>query len=370
VGVLAILEDGWGDLRREAFDYAPRPDDVLVPPGLIRERGLATGSFISGKAAPGRAPCTSQRSLLREIDAIDGQPADSPALRERTPFKSLTSIDPVERLRVAGAGSDPSLRILDLLAPLGKGQRGLIVAPPRTGKTVLLQRLARAIAENHPEVHLIVLLVDERPEEATDWKRSIRGEVISSTSDEMAASHVAVAEIVIERAKRLVELGRDVVLLFDSLTRLGRAYNTETRNSGRTLSGGVDARTLEKPKAFFGAARKAEGGGSLTIIATALIETGSRMDQVIFEEFKGTGNMELVLSRRLADLRLFPAVDVHLSGTRKEEKLLSGEEIECAWAIRRGLQGADPVEAMKLLLGKIEGTRDNRELIELLRRRA
>jgi transcription termination factor Rho len=367
-GVLAIHGDGWGELRRETFDYASRPDDILLSPRVIREKGLLAGSLIAGKAARGHAAGAPPRSILRELETVDGHAPDSPTLNGRTPFKGLTSIDPIERLRVAGPGSDPSLRILDLLTPLGKGQRALIVAPPRTGKTMLLQRLARAIAENHPEAHLIVLLVDERPEEATDWKRSLRGEVVSSTSDEMAASHVAVAEIVIERAKRLVELGRDVVLLFDSLTRLGRAYNLETKNSGRTLSGGVDARTLEKPKAFFGAARKAEEGGSLTIVATALIETGSRMDQVIFEEFKGTGNMELVLSRKLADLRLFPAVDVHLSGTRKEEKLLSEEELECAWAIRRGLQGADPVEGMKLLLEKIQGTRDNRELFGLFRR--
>jgi transcription termination factor Rho len=364
--VLAILDDGWGELRREAFDYASRPDDILVSPRTILERGLAPGSLVAGKAAPARRPGAPPRHLLREIDGVDGHAPDSPALKGRTPFKSLTSIDPIERLRVADGASDPSLRILDLLTPLGKGQRALIVAPPRTGKTVLLQSLARAIAGNHPEAHLIVLLVDERPEEATDWKRSLRGEVVSSTSDEMAASHVAVAEIVIERAKRLVELGRDVVLLFDSLTRLARAYNLETRGPERTLSGGVGARTLEKPRAFFGAARKAEEGGSLTIIATALIETGSRMDQVIFEEFKGTGNMELVLSRKLADLRIFPAVDIRLSGTRKEEKLLSPGELRSAWAIRRGLGQAEPADGMRLLLSKVEGTRDNGELAGLL----
>jgi transcription termination factor Rho len=259
---------------------------------------------------------------------------------------------------------------MDLLTPIGKGQRGLIVAPPRTGKTILLQRLARAISLNHPDAHLIVLLVDERPEEATDWKRSVRGEVLSSTSDEMSASHVAIAEIVIERARRLVELGRDVVILFDSLTRLGRAYNHETRNSGRTLSGGIDARTLERPKAFFGAARNTEEAGSLTIIATALIETGSRMDEVIFEEFKGTGNMELVLSRKLADMRVFPAIDVHLSGTRKEEKLIPAEELQRVWNLRRVLQGLDSLEGMRLLVKKMELTETNAEFFQVLDEKA
>jgi transcription termination factor Rho len=306
--------------------------------------------------------------VLRELDEVDGIDPKAPERKERIPFKELTSINPQAKFNLSEKTRDPSLRILDLLTPLGKGQRGLVVAPPRTGKTILLQKLAQAISQNHPEAHLIVLLVDERPEEATDWKRSVRGEVISSTSDEMAASHVAVAELVIERAKRLVELKRDVVILFDSLTRLGRAYNLETRNSGRTLSGGIDARCLEKPKTFFGAARNVEEGGSLTILATALIETGSRMDEVIFEEFKGTGNMELVLSRRLSDLRIFPAMDVPLSGTRKEEKLLSPDVLEQVWVLRRGLQAMDPVEGMRTLLKRMEETGDNQELLRSFRK--
>jgi len=352
------------------MDYAFRKGDALVAPETIRNLELLQGSLLRGRAAPARTADGIECGVLREVEEIDGLPPDSPRLRERIPFKQLTSIDPVERFRIGTGTRDPSLRILDMLTPLGKGQRGLIVAPPRTGKTMLLQKLARAISENHPEAHLIVLLVDERPEEATDWKRSVRGEVLSSTSDEMAASHVAIAELVIERAKRLVELGRDVVILFDSLTRLGRAYNLETKNSGRTLSGGVDARTLEKPKAFFGAARKAEEGGSLTMIATALIETGSRMDEVIFEEFKGTGNMELVLSRKLADLRIFPAVDPHRSGTRKEEKLLGADELQAVWSIRRALQGNDAAASLRFLLQKMEGTADNEELYRVLAARS
>jgi transcription termination factor Rho len=361
-GVLLVHPDGWGELRKPESDYAFRKGDILVEPETIRSLELLQGSLLRGRASPARTADGNDCGVLREVEEIDGLPPDSPRLRERIPFKQLTSIDPVERFRIGAGTKDPSLRVLDMLTPLGKGQRGLIVAPPRTGKTMLLQKLAHAISENHPEAHLIVLLVDERPEEATDWKRSVRGEVLSSTSDEMAASHVAIAELVIERAKRLVELGRDVVILFDSLTRLGRAYNLETRNSGRTLSGGVDARTLEKPKAFFGAARKAEEGGSLTMIATALIETGSRMDEVIFEEFKGTGNMELVLSRKLADLRIFPAVDPHRSGTRKEEKLLGAEELQAVWSIRRALQENDAASGMRWLIGKIEKSAGNEDL--------
>jgi len=368
-GVLLIDGSGWGELRRAEADYAFREGDALVPPELVRSLGLLQGSTVRGHAAPARAEDGIECGLLLDVSEIDGLDPAAPGLGERVTFKDLTSIDPVERFRISAGARDPSLRILDMLTPLGKGQRGLIVAPPRTGKTMLLQKLARAISENHPEAHLIVLLVDERPEEATDWKRSVRGEVLSSTSDEMAASHVAIAELVIERAKRLVELRRDVVILFDSLTRLGRAYNLETKNSGRTLSGGVDARTLEKPKAFFGAARKAEEGGSLTMIATALIETGSRMDEVIFEEFKGTGNMELVLSRKLSDLRIFPAVDVHRSGTRKEEKLLAPDELQAVWSLRRALQGNDAAGGMRWLLDNMEKTADNKELCRVLAER-
>jgi len=367
-GVLLLSHHGWGELRRPQFDYAARPDDVLVPADLLEEHAILVGSLLSGKAAPALQSGPSSRMVLREIDGVDGITPQAPEWKERVPFKGVTSIDPRERFRLSENTQDPSLRLLDLLTPLGKGQRGLVVAPPRTGKTILLQKLAQALSKNHPEAHLIVLLIDERPEEATDWKRSALGEVISSTSDEMAESHVAVAELVLERAKRLLELKRDVIILLDSLTRLGRAYNLETKNSGRTLSGGVDARCLEKPKAFFGAARKAEEGGSLTILATALIETGSRMDEVIFEEFKGTGNMELVLSRKLADLRVFPAMDIQRSGTRKEEKLLSPEELDSVWSLRRGLQSMDPVQGMGALIQIVEETKDNQELFRAVRR--
>ena len=300
-----------------------------------------------------------------EATTIDGFPLDAPELKNRIPFKALTSLDPQDKFDLARDTQNPTLRLLDLLTPIGKGQRGLVVAPPRTGKTMLLQSVANAILKNHPDVHLIALLVDERPEEATEWKRNVAGEVLTSTSDEMAANHVNIAEIAIERAKRLVELKKDVVIVFDSLTRLARAYNIETKNSGRTLSGGVDARTLSKPKAFFGAARNVEEGGSLTIIATALIDTGSRMDQVIFEEFKGTGNMELVLSRKLADMRIFPALDIGLSGTRKEEKLLSEANLRSSTALRRVLTSVEPVEGMQILIKKISESATNEEFLSV-----
>ena len=364
-GVLEIQPQGYGFLRRPEFDYAARPGDAYVSAGLIRRHVLQEGSWIEGGAGP--APHRPDQRALRVVQKIDGVDPESPEAKSRIPFKSLTSLDPVEKLRLSENTKDSSLRLLDLLTPIGKGQRGLIVAPPRTGKTILLQKIAHAISQNHPETHLMVVLVDERPEEATDWKRTVRGEVLSSTSDLMAASHVNIAEIAIERAKRMVEMKRDVVILMDSLTRLGRAYNTQTKNSGRTLSGGLDARTLEKPKAFFGAARNAEEGGSLTILATALIETGSRMDEVIFEEFKGTGNMELVLSRKLADQRIFPAIDFHLSGTRKEEKLLPESILKSVWTLRRVLQKVDPVEGMRILIKKLSETETNEAFLKSFR---
>jgi transcription termination factor Rho len=333
-----------------------------VPAALVRKHRLEEGFRVEGKAVPGlnRKPF----ATLVEVNTVEGFAPDAPELRGRTPFRDLTSLDPTEKINASRATTNPSLRLLDLLTPIGKGQRGLIVAPPRTGKTMLMQSLAHAININHPEVHLIVVLVDERPEEATEWKRTIRsGEVLTSTSDELAANHVNIAEIAIERAKRLVELKKDVVILLDSLTRLARAYNLETKNSGRTLSGGVDAKTLSKPKAFFGAARNVEEGGSLTIVATALVDTGSRMDQVIFEEFKGTGNMELVLSRKLADLRIYPAFDLQLSGTRKEEKLIDPSHLNSVWALRRVLQNVEPVEGMRILIKKIGETASNEEFL-------
>jgi len=361
-GLLEVQSQGYGFLRRPEYDYSPRPGDVFVSMSMIRRMALMEGSWIEGGAA------TSQnrpdQRALRLVHKIDMVEPDSPEAKQRIPFKELTSLDPEEKFKLSENTKDSSLRLLDLLTPIGKGQRGLIVAPPRTGKTILLQKVARAISVNHPETHLMVVLVDERPEEATDWKRTIRGEVLTSTSDEMAASHVNIAEIAIERAKRMVEMKRDVVILMDSLTRLGRAYNTQTKNSGRTLSGGLDARTLEKPKAFFGAARNAEEGGSLTILATALIETGSRMDEVIFEEFKGTGNMELVLSRKLADQRIWPAIDFHLSGTRKEEKLLQPTILKSVWTLRRVLQKVDPVEGMKILIKKLSATESNEHFLQ------
>ena len=356
-GVLEIQPQGYGFLRNPKFDYNPRPGDAYVPMGLIRRFGLMEGSWI--EAGLGTTPGRPDQKATRAIIKVDGVDPDSPEAKTRIPFKSLTSLDPTQKFSLADGTKDASLRLIDLLTPIGKGQRGLIVAPPRTGKTILLQKIAHAISVNHPETHLMVVLVDERPEEATDWKRTVRGEVLTSTSDEMASNHVNIAEIAIERAKRMVEMKKDVVILMDSLTRLGRAYNTQQKNSGRTLSGGLDARTLEKPKAFFGAARNAEEGGSLTILATALIETGSRMDEVIFEEFKGTGNMELVLSRKLADQRIFPAIDFHLSGTRKEEKLLPESLLKSVWTLRRVLQKVDPVEGMRILIKKLAETETN-----------
>ncbi len=358
-GVLEKLQEGYGFLRASESSYLPGPDDVYVSPALIRRFKLMTGDSMTGQVRPPK-PGEKYFALAR-IDTVNGSPVES--LRDRVPFDQLTPLYPQERLRVEMPGPDVSGRVLDLMTPLGKGQRGLIVSPPRAGKTMLLQAIADAIALNHPEVQLLVLLIDERPEEVTDMRRSVKGEVISSTFDEPAVRHVQVAEMVLEKAKRMVEAKMDVVLLLDSVTRLARAYNAVSVSSGRVLSGGLDANALQKPKRFFGAARNVEEGGSLTIMATALVDTGSRMDDVIFEEFKGTGNMEINLDRKLADRRVFPAVDLQRSGTRKEEMLLSKRELDRVWVLRKVLQQMSPVEAMELLREKMLKTRTNEEFL-------
>ncbi len=360
-GVLEKLSDGYGFLRAPEASYLPGPDDIYVSPSQIRRFGLMTGDTVRGRI---RMPKPGERYFaLGRLESVNGGPVEQ--AKERIRFDRLTPLYPEERLRaeLANANGDISGRVMDLMTPLGKGQRGLIVSPPRTGKTMLLQAIAAAIAANHPEVALIVLLIDERPEEVTDMQRSVKGEVISSTFDEPAARHVQVAEMVMEKAKRLVEAGHDVVLLLDSITRLARAYNTVIPASGRVLSGGLDANALQKPKRFFGAARNTEEGGSLTILATALIDTGSRMDDVIFEEFKGTGNMEINLDRKLADRRVFPAVDLMRSGTRKEELLLSKVELDRTWVLRKVLHQMSPVEAMELLREKMVKTESNEEFL-------
>ncbi|MCI0652259.1 MAG: transcription termination factor Rho [Planctomycetes bacterium] len=359
-GILEVGNQGFGYLRDPSKSFRPQRSDVFVGKHLLQRYRLRTGQMIAGVLAFGR----NQRGrgpALHDVRTVDGEP---PLDAARNPYyKNLTSIDPEQRFHLGEYNSDISMRLVDLLTPLGRGQRALVVAPPRTGKTILLQKISQAVSHTHPDVSIIALLVDERPEEVTDWKRNTKGEVYSSSSDEDSATHVHVAEIVLQRCQRLLEAGKDVLLLLDSLTRLGRAYNLETEHSGRTLSGGVDARTLEKPKAIFGAARNVEGGGSLTIVATALIETGSRMDEVIFEEFKGTGNMELVLSRKLADMRIFPAIDVNLSGTRKEEKLYSQEELEQIWKLRRVLNKVNPIEGMQVLKDRLANFKDNKEFL-------
>jgi transcription termination factor Rho len=359
-GVLEKLQDGYGFLRAQELSYLPGPDDVYVSPTQIRRFGLQTGDSISGQVRPPK-PGEKYFALAR-VDQVNGGAPEG--LRQRVPFDNLTPLYPQERLTVELPGPDVSGRVMDLMTPLGKGQRGLIVSPPRTGKTMMLQAIAHAMAANHPEVHLIVLLIDERPEEVTDMQRSVKGEVVSSTFDEPASRHVQVAEMVMEKAKRLVESQRDVVLLLDSITRLARAYNAVQPTSGRVLSGGLDANALQKPKRFFGAARNVEEKGSLTILATALIDTGSRMDDVIFEEFKGTGNMEINLDRKLADRRVFPAVDLLRSGTRKEELLLSKKELDRTWVLRKVLQQMSPVEAMELLRDKMLKTKSNAEFLD------
>ena len=351
-GVLETLPDGFGFLRAPDYNYLPGPDDIYVSPSQIRKFDLHTGDTVSGQIRP---PKDGERYFaLIKVEAINFEPPDR--VREKIFFENLTPLYPQERIRLEAASDNLSARVMDLMVPIGKGQRGLIVAPPRTGKTMLLQNIANSITTNHPEVYLIVLLIDERPEEVTDMQRSVKGEVISSTFDEPATRHVQVAEMVIEKAKRLVEHKKDVVILLDSVTRLARAYNTIVPASGKVLSGGVDSNALQRPKRFFGAARNIESGGSLTIIATALIDTGSRMDEVIFEEFKGTGNLEIHLDRKLTDRRVFPSIDIQKSGTRKEELLIPKEDLNRVWVLRKVLTPLSPTEAMELLLSKMAKT--------------
>ncbi|HXF99145.1 MAG TPA: transcription termination factor Rho [Bacteroidota bacterium] len=359
-GVLEVLPDGYGFLRSVDYNYLPSPDDIYVSPSQIKKFNLRTGDTVSGQVRP---PKEGERffALLR-VEAVNDENPES--IRERVLFDNLTPLYPNTQLKLETAPGEYSMRIMDLLAPIGKGQRGMIVSPPKAGKTILLQKIANSISRNHPEVKLIVLLIDERPEEVTDMERSVNAEVISSTFDEPPERHVQVADMVLEKAKRLVEAKRDVVILLDSITRLARAHNTVVPHSGKILSGGVDANALHKPKRFFGAARNIEEGGSLTIIATALIETGSRMDEVIFEEFKGTGNMEIVLDRKLADKRIFPAIDVNRSGTRKEELLLDAEDLNRIWVLRKFLSDFSTVEAMEFLLEKMRGTKSNKEFLK------
>jgi transcription termination factor Rho len=365
-GVLEVLPDGFGFLRAPDYNYLPGPDDVYVSPSQIRRFDLHTGDTVSGVIRP---PKEGERYFaLIKVEAVNFEPPEQ--ARDKVFFENLTPLYPQERIRLETqtAPDNLSARVLDLMTPIGKGQRGLIVAPPRTGKTMLLQNIANSITANHPEVYLIVLLIDERPEEVTDMQRSVQGEVISSTFDEPAQRHVQVAEMVIEKAKRLVEHKKDVLILLDSITRLARAYNTVVPASGKVLSGGVDSNALQKPKRFFGAARNIEDGGSLTIVATALIDTGSRMDDVIFEEFKGTGNMEIHLDRKLVDKRVFPAIDIQKSGTRKEELLIPRDDLNRIWVLRKVLTPLSPVEAMELLLDKLGKTRSNAEFLAAMQK--
>ncbi|MDP6923980.1 MAG: transcription termination factor Rho [Candidatus Scalindua sp.] len=358
-GVVEVLPEGFGFLRSPDYNYLPCPDDIYISPSQIRRFGIRTGATVSGQIRP---PKENERyfALLR-VEAINYENPDR--LNEMCVFDDLTPLHPDERIMLEVKKDETEMRIMDLVTPIGKGQRGLIVAPPRTGKTVLIKEIANSITKNHPEVNLIILLIDERPEEVTEMDRAVDAEVIGSTFDEPASRHVQVAEMVIEKAKRMVEFKKDVVILLDSITRLARAYNTEIPHSGKILSGGVDANALQKPKRFFGAARNIEEGGSLTIIATALVDTGSRMDEVIFEEFKGTGNMELHLDRRLADKRLFPAIDINRSGTRKEELILDPEELKRVWVLRRVLNEMSPAEAVELLSGRLSKTQTNAEFL-------
>jgi transcription termination factor Rho len=361
-GVLECLSDGFGFLRAPDYNYLPGPDDIYVSPSQIRRFNLKTGCTVSGQIRP---PKDSERYYaLLKVEAVNHE--DPELAREKILFDNLTPLYPEEKADLEYDPENYSTRIMDLLVPIGKGQRGLIVSPPRSGKTMLLQAIANAITSNNKECDLIVLLIDERPEEVTDMERSVNGEVISSTFDEPAQRHIQVAEMVLEKAKRLVEYKRDVVILLDSITRLARAFNTVVPPSGKILSGGVDSNALHRPKRFFGAARNLEEGGSLTIIGTALVDTGSRMDEVIFEEFKGTGNMEIVLDRRLADRRIFPAIDLNRSGTRKEELLIEKEDLNRIWILRKVLQPLNPIEAMEFLLDKVQKTRTNRDFLDAM----
>jgi len=359
-GVLDVIQDGYGFLRSPDDSYVSGPDDIYVSPNQIRRFNLSTGDFVSGNI---RAPKKGEKYLaLVKVDEVNDEDPD--AIRNRIPFSSLTPLHPNERLKLEignGGTEDITARVIDLVAPFGKGQRGLLVAPPKAGKTMIMQNVAASLSVNHPECELIVLLIDERPEEVTEMERTVRGEVIASTFDEPAKRHVQVAEIVIEKAKRLAEKGKDVVILLDSITRLARAYNTVAPASGKVLTGGVDANALQKPKRFFGAARNIENGGSVTIIATALIDTGSKMDEVIYQEFKGTGNMELHLERRLSEKRIFPAININSSGTRREELITDEKELQKMWILRKVLHPMDTVEAAEFLIDKLKLTKTNEE---------
>lgn len=359
-GVLDIHSDGYGFLRSKEYNYVTSPDDIYVSPSQIKKLGLRKGDEIYGIMRP---PKEGEKYFaLLQVETINGVPLEK--LKNRPFFDNLTPLHPNKRFTLETTRTELTTRVIDLICPIGKGQRALIVSPPKAGKTMILQKIANALTTNHPEVDLIVLLIDERPEEVTDMRRSVKGEVIASTFDEPADRHVQVAEIVLERAKRLVEMKRDVVILLDSITRLARAYNTITPSTGRVLSGGLESTSLQRPKRFFGAARNIEEGGSLTIIATALVETGSRMDDVIFEEFKGTGNSEVYLDRKLSDRRIFPAIDINKTSTRKEELLLSEEELNKVWILRKVLAPLSPIDAMELLLNKLSATKSNKDFLK------
>jgi transcription termination factor Rho len=362
-GVLEILQEGYGFLRSPDYNYLPGPDDIYVSPSQIKRFDLRTGDTISGQVRPPKE--NEKYFALLKIEAVNFENPE--VAKHKVLFDNLTPLYPEKRIKLETASDEVTMRIMDLMVPIGRGQRGLIVSPPKAGKTIILQKLANAITTNHPDMKLIVLLIDERPEEVTDMKRSVKGEVVSSTFDEPADRHVQVADMVLEKSKRLVEHGQHVVILLDSITRLARANNAVVPHSGKILSGGVDSNALQKPKRFFGAARNIEEGGSLTIVATALVETGSRMDEVIFEEFKGTGNMEIVLDRRLSDRRIFPAMDINRSSTRKEELLLPAEDLNKVWILRKFLNEMNSVEAMEFLLDRIRKTKNNGKFLESMK---